>query len=430
METDLLQSLIYQFELLTPEDSYEEWMNMVIDEINFNEEMIDILYEFSVYLYQKRYLELQINLLTQLYQFHDKEKIAYDIAVAYYELGKFELAEGWLNNIVESKQTYKSIKLKAQLLYETGRFIEAKAVLKELIRQHPTKYFAYLMMAKIYEFEAENNKAIKYYQIIYDYFKHKPIAREVRINLIRLFIASEQINIQAINDLIYDPELLLETSEEFLQAAEISIYLHNYDKSEEFIRNALNIDRESMEAQVLLLELFAKQKNYQAFNQQLSWLLENLPEYHELMTKVILITAYFNQISANLIHLAIEYIPTFEDIDDKILTINQIVQYYLIEKQSHIALNILKSFDDPQLNEINLSHNYARIYENLNDYDQAIYYYELALEHLISDVMIATDFTNLLIKLGENERAKNIINRYYQTFYDTKELQKLRHSLD
>ncbi len=430
MDKHLYEELIYSFENLTDEDSFDSWIEIYIEDAYYSSNTYDILFSFSQYLYSKRFIEYQYFVLEHLHKINSNQKVSYSLAMCSYLLGNLEKGLYWLHTITDSKKTYKALKLEADILFHQGDFLSAKEILLLLIQKFPTKPYPYDTLARIYDYQNIPDKAIYYYNIVYKYFKKYSRIRDVRMNIIKLLIQSEIIDFNEINLLINDSELSLQTVDEFNQIAQIYLSINNYTEALKYINKSLELNSENMQAQVLLLEVYIKTESINKIEKQIEWLINNLPAYHELMSEVIVLVSHTKYMNKKLLDLSKQHLTLISDVDDKIVLVKSIVLYYLQQNRANFAIDFLNSLNDPQLNDINLSYFYAISYQSLDNFDRAVKNFDLALEHLIAEKSLVNSYVSYLIKHKEIDKAKYLANKYYQSFYDNKELKLLRVDLN
>ena len=338
------------------------------------------LLDLSDHLRKRGYREFQLWLLMQLYEGKQQKKVAYYLAKAYFELGDYPMALDWLALTKVAKSVFLPNYLEARIYYEMGAFAQASTILTQLIKEFPTHFEAYQLLADLTYAQGELDKARYYNQILWDYFPNKVDRTKVRQRFMALALESEFLVEQEALEWLEMPGLPLQSIEDYLLAIQLYQKMELYQQAADLIPEALLLDSEDIRLHYLALELGLALDNQDLIVSQLDWLFEVVAADDELMADLVIYARQSRYVSAKMLAKLQDAYELAEDEALAFEIVHLIVEGQLALGDSKAALHYLEQisadFPDPDY----LAWDFAKVYAQLGQGDQALTYYLIAKE--------------------------------------------------
>ncbi|XJS11586.1 tetratricopeptide repeat protein [Aerococcaceae bacterium WGS1372] len=395
-----------------------------------NPKNLVILDELADSLFNRGQVSLAYTLMKEIYEINGTPKRALKILKRLYQYEEFDKAYYLWLDLAKTSNDNSEVRLcEARLLDKLDFKSEAIEVFKDIIKTDPTYAQAYKDLGDLLIDLGQNNEAERYFLAVYNYLFDFEDIREVRMKLVQLESWKEIFNLDRIKELENNPDLPVETEDEFYLFANVYTSLHQYERAIEYAKKALQKDKDNINYSLLLIELYNIVGQETNLVKELSHVAKSLPDLDPMIVKLAQVAYDSNYLSEEIIDKLMKYSSLIENHEEIYKVSNIVVDYYLGINDSAAALYKLNNIKEYFLEEEYLSYNYARIYQALNLYEKVEEFYQMALDYLLPEDNLVYDYVNFVYHNYHPNKAIRIANKYANTFYDNKKLKGLRKEL-
>lgn len=386
-----------------------------------------VLEELSDVLFRRGQIDLAFSLLMEMYAVRKSSIYATKIVKRLYQYEDYERAYyQWLERAKISNDKLDILLYEAKLLNKLNFKTEAVELYKQLIKMDPTFSEAYKDLADLLMEQGNYQEAETYYRAIYEYLIDFDDIRDVRMRLVQLESWKEIFNLERIKELEYDPNLPVETEEEYYLFANVYASLHQYEVAIDYAKKALQKDRNNINYSLRLIELYNIVGQESNLVKELAHVARALPEYDPVIIKIAQVAFNSDYLSEEIVDKLMSYSSLIDNYEDAYLVAQIVVNHYLKKNDPATALFKTRIINENLLEEEYLSYNYAKIYEALNNYEMTEEYYQIALDNLLPDEDLVFDFVNYYYKTNQIDQAIAMADKYANTVYDNEKLKLLR----
>ncbi|WP_124057430.1 hypothetical protein [Vaginisenegalia massiliensis] len=323
--------------------------------------------------------------------------------------------------------------LKAKLMVEVNQIQAAIDLYKHLIEEYPLDERPYIDLADLYWLIEQWPRAEYYYQVVMDYFASKLDLRMVRNRLVEIELAKEITDFDRIESLFHHEGLSILTAEEHYLYALAQMQAHRYEPAIKLALQCIELDSDNLDCHFLLLDLYEVCQNQVALRQELSWLTETIPPYHESFIELAEIAKRNQIFLTTLARKLHEIFPLCENSDDQWLILNYLVNSKSANQSDSFGLkeNELQTMlEMADFDEAYQAYILGKFYLSTTNIEKAIEQLALALQGSVNEETLVLDYVKALLQLGEEAQAKKLSHDYRQTYYDVAELKEIRHQIN
>lgn len=429
MEMALAQELLEQMmaydDSVTMIQALSDYLELAQDDSYY----YDLLLRLADLLGKRGYREFEISLLIQLWQTGENPETARAIAKAHFMVENDEACLQWLQ-VLDQPMTSQDQDLLGQVYYRQGQYDLAIGVYKKLIQESPSYGPAYHWMAKLQVVNGNPEKAMDFFQVILDYFAKDYDLHEIRLEMMDAMLAQELIQESVLRAFMGDSRFPpMTTLEEYLGAARLWQMVQDTDQAIEMAQKAKTLDQDHFEASLLLLDLASQADKLEIVQDELEWMGQVLPVYDPTILDLASLCLDLGITNQTIVEKANAFLPLAETTDDISKLIDLIVTYYRSTDKAKDLGDLLESLDEELPAEL-LIYPYAIYYQIIGDYDQAKAYLNDGIDLALPHESLVVDLVSLYLSEGDLASAKDLVQTYQNTLFDTPHLQVLRERME
>ena len=398
----------------------EEWMN----EAHYNEQRYEQLIGFADFYFSLGYQEFALMIYLRLQTIEPGHHIVYRIAKTYAHVYEYEEALKWFNLLPEENQSKEMVMEQIDWLLELDQQEIARDRLTKLIQDEPTFSPPYFKLSTLHEMAGDLTRAIYFVQAVYDYFTDDAERHLARQQLIQLKLQQEQIELKDIRQLLLDETLPLRDSMDYFLLAKMYQLANETDKAIEASQKSIELDPDNSSAGLLLVELTGEGTNDQ-FEESLQWFEEKIPESEMSPIEIAEMAQSNQQLDLEMVQRLEGYFAYTSDVEEQYRIVSLVLNYYIdtgdIEAfESFLNNQALAYFMEEELGYFIGKNKYAT-----HNYDEAIDYFEAALDYLVPEIDLVELLVKSLEKAGERKAAYDLAEKYQDSDYQTNYIQEI-----
>lgn len=419
---EIMRQMAYSLDQTEAIDILREYVEVE----DLTDEDYQTLHEVALQLLQRGYIEAGEYLWLQLYHHTQRPEYALALAELYYKYQSLDTALLWLQQIptaglspsLDQAKSY----LSAEIYQAKGQGRAALKELNQLIRTYPRYYPAYALALEIHH-DLGNSKDVEtFLYTIETYFSDEMDIAEFKTLQVQYLLAQETINFPAIYDILESDAYPQDDAEALYLAAEVYVMAENYLLAEAKVDQSIALQPNYVDAHLLRLEIYQALENLSGIETELTWLTRTLPMDEPEVLTLVDIADEFALFTPELGALFEDHLLLMEDVEQLYSYLKLYVRQVGQIGDTDQAERLLHQVAPEQLTEGQLQYLLARLYKGTQRSEQAVDSYAYALSELLAEPSLVLELGELYIQQGEVAKAKDLLEQFNGTDYETEPL--------
>lgn len=374
-----VEKILQTIEAVTTQEELEDLIAKYMAKASQDETFMAALLEVAEFLKRSGYRDFSLHLLEELYNLHPGEWLAYLIAESYHEYLLPEKAKAWIDLLPEKEDPTIEL-LRAKILSDHQDAPAAMDIYLALIQKFPTESAPYEALAQLFYDHQEWERAEYYYQVLYDYFDTVVEVAPIRERLLELELSKEMVQKDRMNELYKEVEEFT-TAQEPYQLALGYERAGDAKRSAEYLRQAIEMDPDHLNAQVMLLDLALENDWKQEVQGQLEWLGDNLPPYDERILHLVQTLPENIVLPDALTTAMVDYLGLINDQEDLFKALEILANTFIQKDRPSDFLDLLNQVFENHDNQKYFQELYGQIYYAQGETVKAFEAFDEAYEH-------------------------------------------------